>query len=56
MSEPAEALLLSLVVEARRRGYRMNATCAYCGEVFVKQDLGYVLAHRAICKERETDG
>ena len=54
--EPFDDVLVQAVVkEAKRRGLVANATCHYCGEVFVEQELDDVLAHSDVCEGRKND-
>ncbi len=50
-----DPLLYAALEEAKRRGLVSNATCKYCGEVFVKQELEDILAHTDVCKGRDRD-
>jgi len=45
----------AIVKEAKRRGLVATATCSFCGEIFLKQELDYVLAHTKLCKGRDSD-
>ncbi len=48
-----DPLVKAVVDEAIRRGLRANATCSFCGEIFLKQELSYVLAHTEVCEGRD---
>jgi len=48
-----DPLMEAALEEAKRRGLVANATCKYCGEIFLKQELEYVLAHTKVCEGRE---
>jgi len=51
-----EAFTQAIVAEAKRRGLKANATCQYCGEIFLKQELDYILAHTKLCTGRDPEG
>ena len=46
----------AIVAEAKRRGLVANATCQHCGEIFLRQQLDYILAHTELCKGRDPEG
>lgn len=50
-----EALVQAIVEEAKRRGLKATATCQYCGEVFLKQEVGYIVEHTKVCEGRDKD-
>jgi hypothetical protein len=50
--ENLEALAPVIIKEAKRRGLKINATCKYCGEVFIKQEPEYVYNHSEVCTKR----
>jgi hypothetical protein len=51
-----DKFIKAVVDEAKRRGLKTNATCTFCGEIFLKQEVGYVLAHKTQCKGRDPEG
>ncbi len=48
-----DCLMEAVVEEAKRRGLVANATCRYCGEIFLKQELDYMLDHIKVCNGRK---
>jgi len=50
-----DSLMEAVIEEVKRRGLVVNASCKYCGEVFLKQELEYILAHTEVCEGREND-
>lgn len=50
-----DSLMEAALEEVKRRGLVANATCKYCGEVFLKQELEYILAHTEVCEGREKE-
>jgi hypothetical protein len=43
--------------EAKRRGLKVTATCTFCGQIFLKQEMKYILEHADACQERiDLDG
>ncbi len=49
-----EPLVQAVAEEAERRGMVGTVTCKYCGEAFVKQNIGYILTHVEVCQARES--
>jgi hypothetical protein len=47
-----EKFMQAIIEEAKRRGLVASATCKYCGETFLQQELDYVLAHKEVCSGR----
>ncbi len=45
----------AIVKDAKRRRLVVNATCHHCGEIFLRQQLDYILAHTKLCKGRDPE-
>ena len=54
--QTAALLLQTAIEETKRRGLVLSATCKYCKEVFLKQELEDILAHSEVCEGRQNDG